>query len=49
LAHARANETASPEQRKTTNRRAAVHWHLSEMADTGNIIGAEKSDEITLA
>jgi hypothetical protein len=35
-------------KRKTTTRRAAVHWHLSGMADTGNIIVAEKSDEITL-
>ena len=34
---------------KTTHRRAAAHWHLTEIANTGNIIGAGKSDEITLS
>jgi hypothetical protein len=33
---------------KRTTRRAASHWHLTEIANTGNISGAAKSDEIAL-
>jgi hypothetical protein len=35
-------------KRTTTTRRAPAHWQVTEIADTGNIINAGKSDEITL-